>query len=870
MPAPAPVDQSTPTHSGVALAARVRAWCAVAAIAAGFIIGRALTGADAPPMLPSTAWFGAALLIAGLTLVGRARFVGPLLTLAAVTFAAGWWTLRLAEPPRDPLRTELRTIEPHGEPILVTLRGLVTEHIEPVTLPADSAERFLFAESSPGFTLLVDAVEAEAGVTPINGRVTVWIDERPGSFAPVGERVRATGWLRPPLPPMNPAEPDRQLYAQQTGQLGSLSVSGPGVIEQLDDPRGVLGTLAAWRAYARDRAAAIFAPDGKPDGEPSTRAAETEATLRQILLGAPSPASEDVRLRFTRIGVGHLLAISGFHLAILAGCILLVARTAGDFDGWEQVLVIVLIATALALLPVRTPIVRAGLLVLAVLGSELLGRRYDRLTLLGWICAGMLLWRPMDLFALGFQLTFGITALFMWVASARHPWVFSAEEVRTAERPRTSLARRAMLWLRSYAVLSTLPVLVAWPTIAYHTGVVSPLAPIATMLITPLVVVALASGYAAMLVAILSPALAEVGAIIAQIGAGWAVAAVSAIDNAGYATMHIPRVSLAWTIAATLAAIAFIRIANLRSLLAWTGLAGATLWLLIEITLGPRLPGSVALRVDALHVSDGSCLLIRSGSEAVLWDCGSLTPRYGQRRIPQAIRELGAGRVRTAIITHDNLDHYGALADAAPWIGLERVLVSRPALDLMIAAGKGPEAAFLRSMDAAGVTVEPLSAGDRLAIGPARLDVLWPDGGPQTRGLSRSNDRSLVVRIEVDTREGPRAALLCGDIQQLPMLTLLERAPDALKASILELPHHGSWQPTAPLFVDHVDPTVVLQSTGRRRVDDARWSPWRSRIGEKPGGAWLITARDGAAWAELRRDGSVRHGSTLDAATDAR
>ena len=38
------------------------------------------------------------------------------------------------------------------------------------------------------------------------------------------------------------------------------------------------------------------------------------------------------------------------------------------------------------------------------------------------------------------------------------------------------------------------------------------------------------------------------------------------------------------------------------------------------------------------------------------------------------------GNVRTAIITHDNVDHYGALADAAPWIGLESVLVSEPAL----------------------------------------------------------------------------------------------------------------------------------------------------------------------------------------------
>jgi len=51
-----------------------------------------------------------------------------------------------------------------------------------------------------------------------------------------------------------------------------------------------------------------------------------------------------------------------------------------------------------------------------------------------------------------------------------------------------------------------------------------------------------------------------------------------------------------------------------------------------------------------------------------------------------------------------------------------------------------------------------------------------------------------------------------------------------------------------------IDPDVVLQSTGRSRLDDPRLDEARR------GRAWLVTARDGAIWAQVKPDGSVETG----------
>jgi competence protein ComEC len=156
----------------------------------------------------------------------------------------------------------------------------------------------------------------------------------------------------------------------------------------------------------------------------------------------------------------------------------------------------------------------------------------------------------------------------------------------------------------------------------------------------------------------------------------------------------------------------------------------------------------------------------------------------------------------------------------------------------------------LGELSAVGIPVRTTGSGDSFALGETVIDVLWPARGATFR---RDNDSSIVLVIRAETEKGEKRVVLCGDIEKEGLEGVSRVAPE-LKADIMEVPHHGSAKPTAYAFVDELDPAVALQSTGPRRMNDERWDD------VKEGRVWLMTAQDGAVWAEIMRDGEVQGG----------
>jgi competence protein ComEC len=657
---------------------------------------------------------------------------------------------------------------------------------------------------------------------------------RPGLGLARGDRVRVMGWLTPPLGPANPGEPDRRRWARMSNDGGFIHVSSPELVTRTA-PRSDPGGWAARGIDAlRARSLALIAGDGSHE--------RGRAVLAAILLGEREEAFDRTNDAFQRTGTAHLLAISGFHLAVLSMLGLYLVRLTGDRGRLEPLVAAVLVGLVLVLVPARVPIVRAGVMVLALLAGDALGRRYDRLTLLGWTTLALFVWRPMDVFALGAQLSVGITALLLWVAARRHPWI-APVRILGLRRSRVSLARRVWRSVRSAAAVCVMCWAVSLPIVMMHTGVVSLAGAATTLLITPIVVVLLGAGYAALGVGLFFP-----GAAAATLASLAAVAdrmalLVAAIAGAPELSFEINPPSPLWAAAAVATVLVYLARAHVRAagpIVAAVVVAG---WAVAGNIAPARLPPSVALRIDMLSVGDGSCLLVRSGGDTLIWDCGSL---YGDLSpvLTRARRALGIPTGALASVSHANLDHYVSLPDAADVFGIGRVLVSPH-----IATDDGAPVRALRAeLAARGVDIQPVRAGFSMALGDARLTLLWP--APEAEDLDY-NDRSLVAMLAVSTDAGDRRVLLCGDIEEAAMEALLAE-PERLAADVLEAPHHGSFKPAALRFVAAVGPRIIMQSTGRSRVDDPRWSGQRARS------RWLCTARDGAITVEIMRDGTIR------------
>jgi competence protein ComEC len=795
-----------------------RAVVALACVSAGLLLGRHV---DAPLLVT----LGLAGATAGAALFLRGQVRAAALCIACTLLAASWWSVRLEMRPRDDLA---RALAP-GARALVRLEGVVLER--PVA--RERAGRFApwaFGEAAQRFRVRVDRARAGDGWTGASGVVYVRVR---GGAAQVraGDRVVVTGMARLPEGRRNPGGFEGDLWARQAGVAAFLETDA--ALVEITGRAG--GALVRLRDGVRARALATI----------ERADARVRPLLAATLLGEATDDLEPLRRAFTRLGVAHLLAVSGLHLAALAGLALGLARLPAW--GWRVRALVALAVTVgyLALVPAKAPIVRAGVMTAFLVAGEAAGRRHDRLTTLAWAAIVVLAWRPLELWSAGFQLSFGVVAALVTLTRPLRDRLLGP----APEDPDESLGacvRRRGADVGAGAI-------VAWaaatPLVAAHFGVVSPLGVVAGLALAPVFACTLAAGFVAI-------AMGVVGAPGADLALGATEALghvqlwlVGVFDGAPGATVRTPPMapalgllgsaSVAWWLAGRTR---YSRVRVALTALAMVGMAHA----LVRASR-QGLDRGVTLRIDTFDVGDGSCHLVRTPGGAMLWDAGGGDLAAGEREIPQAVRALGAWRVPDVVITHPNLDHYAFLPDLIEPLGVRRVHVGAATLR-EAARTDGPEAALLADLRAAGVEVREIGADATLPLGGATLSILSP---PADAAFEELNDWSLVGLVTADRAR----LLLTGDIQDEAIAALRARLPE-LRAQAIEVPHHGSARAAGIGFVGASGALVAVQSTGPSRLNDERWARERARR------AWLSTAAIGSAAVEWRRDGTVRWGPT--------
>lgn len=826
--------------------ARHRAFLALAATVAGVLIAQAFS-LDHPHI-----FYAAAVALAGVSLVAPGLVGRSLLVLALVCIGAGRMGSALA-PPADHLLHQLSALridDAGRQRGLVRLHAVITHPAVDPDVGLVAYERGVFRGDRTVLLAKAVAIDLGQGPVPTQGRVRVRVADAIEDASPLapditpGSFVRITGWMSPPTEPMNPG-PSRAPRAPTCG----IDTDGWGLVVPSElPPRSVERLLAPLRRGQHVLQGGARAVLGLDDPEAQTDPAR--ALLAALVLGQRDHGYDEAYDPFRRVGLAHLLAISGLHLAILAAAAAWVLRAIGP--GWrvEAFGIAIAVGLLLVIVPARTPIVRAGVMVLALLGARALGRRHDPLAVLAWTALGIALWNPYQVFDLGYQLSFGLVAALLALAPAAHASIFGVRQpikgVLEKPPPLWSLgvkhAGGSVAQLFSATIMCWI---VSLPWIAWRTGLLAPLTVPATLVMTPLIGTLLIGAYASLLIGTVAPPLAEPLSLMLQWVANLNLAVVRWFDELPYSSTEVPPISGALAIAATITLVAVVR-AGRR--VRWNhGLAVLIVvaWAGIEV-VRPWFQEPVALQINTLAVGDGTAHLLRSKDEVMLWDCGSLGPGAG-RIATRAAKALHASIAPAAVLTHANLDHANGLPHAARELGITYLFTTPQAIE---AAGRGGAMGeIFDRLDALGVTVAALSAGDELPLGSARATVLWP---PADARFDNANDASLVVRWE--SQEG-HTMLLTGDIGGNALAAMLDQTdPELLRVDVLELPHHGAADANARRLVAVSNAAVIIQSAGTTRV---RRDPWRQ---QRTQGLWLVTGRDGAI--EVRSTSGGMHAST--------
>jgi competence protein ComEC len=660
---------------------------------------------------------------------------------------------------------------------------------------------------------------------------------------PAGVRIAATLPAWPAVVPGDRVSVDGSFEPRPDGEYGAylLEVGAAGILRAravaVEPPSGDFGRGLEGLRRGADEALRVAIP-------------EPEAGLAAgILIGLRDRVDRTLAADFTTVGATHVVAISGWNIAIVASTLGAVAgRVARRRRAALTALAIVVYVVFVGASP---SVVRAAAMAGVVLLARELGRPSRAAAAIGWAVTLLLLVDPALIDDVGFRLSALATAgLIAWGTP------FAARLAGPAPG-------RLRAWLAESLGVSMAAQLATLPIVALEFGRLSLVSPIVNLGVVPLVAPAMAAGTVALVAGAL--VMAGVPAVIGSLlglPAWTLLAGIVGLVRAGAA---VPYASLAlaapWDAAvAALAGGAIVlvdrrlrrarrgsgagvsagarasvggsaaghgsaatpkghptgsppapgktRPAGLRAprgrserVLA-TSLAAATVALAIAIA---HRPDGIA-RLTFLDVGQGDAVLLEGERGTRLLvdggpDPGKLLVALDER-LPPWDR-----RIDVLVLTHPHEDHAAGLAALIGRYGVRRVL--EPGM-----IGPGPGYAALQAvLVASGVERGGLATGDRLGVDGVRLDVLWPDPGdvPETPpdGGTGINNVSIVLLGEV----GRHRFLLTGDIEEEIDPTLLQRGLP--EVDILKVAHHGSRTSSTEPLLAALRPSVAIVSSGR-------------------------------------------------------
>jgi competence protein ComEC len=235
------------------------------------------------------------------------------------------------------------------------------------------------------------------------------------------------------------------------------------------------------------------------------------------------------------------------------------------------------------------------------------------------------------------------------------------------------------------------------------------------------------------------------------------------------------------------------------------------------------------LCVTFVDVGQGDSAIIQFPDGAVaLIDGGGLPGSPldpGARSVLPTLRRMGVRSLSMMMLSHPHPDHYGGLVAVAHSIAVQTYWDTGEGIDLVHrvklgqathridseSRGQGTLASLYSDLGAQGtkLVLPPEGCGVHRMHG-VLVQVMAPCRGSFD---GNANNNSWVVRLTF----GERSFLFVGDAEAEEEEALLRTLPpEALRADVLKVGHHGSLTSTSASWVRAVHPSAAVISTGVR------------------------------------------------------
>ncbi|MBL7178567.1 MAG: DNA internalization-related competence protein ComEC/Rec2 [Desulfobacteraceae bacterium] len=636
-------------------------------------------------------------------------------------------------------------------------------------------------------------------------RVSVYNHGR--DFSP-GEKIRFPARLRPFKNFNNPGRYDYELAMKLMGLSGAASVSDGRRIVPMG--RGELGFPMDILERARRPIRDLFK---------QRLSSHNQSLYRALILGERQGITTELREPFNISGLGHVLAVSGLHIGLVAwlafflskGLLSLSYNLALKTDIRKVAALItclpVVVYPCLAGLQVSSQ--RAMIMALTYLFSIILGRERDVWSTLCLAALLILAVDPHALYSISFQLSFCAVVGILWLT----PAIYKMIPDPFNETGQKTILKSFYVYFTGLIIITTSALIFLLPITSFYFHRVPLVSIPANLTVVPILGLwIIPLGLLSAICLPFSDTIANLFLHLGAWGLEWMMALIRFWAHFNWAAFWIftPNIFEIILFYCLILLLFFIR----RWRWAKIGLALVLFLIASDISYWIYTTRfSNDLRVTYFDVGHGNSALIQfPGKERMLIDGGGFpsdTFDVGGMVVAPSLFHSKIRRIDYLVLTHPQADHMNGLRFIAAhfqpkefWYNGDLV-ENRPFRELMNILDSKKIKRFLPSDLSRGREI----SGVKIELLHPLYDMNRRQSYQKPQGL---NDRSLVLKFSYEGK----SILFPGDLEMLGEEMVVSNVGHLLKSDILLAPHHGSKTSCSKPFLQMVRPRICIISSG--------------------------------------------------------
>jgi competence protein ComEC len=497
--------------------------------------------------------------------------------------------------------------------------------------------------------------------------------------------------------------------------------------------------------------------------------------------------SDDVKQDFINSGTFHILAASGMQIALvlLFWCFLMkLVKLPYNLSLLSGGIIIIFYACFTGF---PASILRALLMAEFIILGKLIDRQADSIALLLFVCSIMLLYNPVSILDIGFQLSF-ITTFGLIFAIPKF-----SESLKNIPQ-----------WLSGTILVTLIAQTFASPLLIFYFNNLPLYSIFANMLILPLVSIITFGGFLSGILAlipktdliimlfskILGPSLVAIN---------WIAEFFANLPNSLIYVKQITAFSIILAYIFIIFSILLIQNGLKKKFLAAISITSLGLFLFLNINFFP----SKNLDITFFNVGNSDAILVRLPNEKqFLIDTGRSNPygaSSGKTVIDEYLKSIGNNKLEAIILTHSDSDHIGGCLDVLKFTKPKKIYQMTKSNDTKTATE------LQKYICENKINVQSIPPNSCLNLDldkNVKIKLYAPKGQNQ-------NTTSLITYIE----EGDFSALLMGDNEK--EVSDFSKIAPKKPLQLLKLGHHGSKDSIDEKMIKNLHPQNVVISVGK-------------------------------------------------------